>query len=392
MAIVNGTFNTDLSGWTPSGDGSYDVIWENSGPTPGRARLRISHCSHAAIQQTFLINANDLKFDWQTHSDGWYENPVWNLIVDGAIVIYEGFPIGPSTGYSGTRSVDVSGYIGKTATIRFYLEPGSHCANGDHYATYLWVDNIMLTGTAPNVGSIAFSSVPSGASITLDNTDTGHTTPYTVSNLVPGTYSYILRLANYQVYPGTVDVLSGQEANVTVTLQHLYGDLYVTSVPTGAKIFIDEEDTGQTTPITIKNLTAGSHIYRLSKFAYYDSIGTIDIVANSSVTLSVTMVAMATTCQAFSSIPKGAEIIVNGWDLGYKTPINLCEIPYGYNYFELEGTFTIEVKGKPIQPFVSVPTGAKVIVDGSYMGDTPIVLKDIPVGTHAYRLMGTFTA
>ena len=394
MAIVNGTFDTDLSGWTPTVSGDADLVWD-----AGRTRMRIYQCNYAEIKQDFVIDKPILSFDWEQYFEWCPERPGAQVVIEGQTVYYQ-----DAYGYwapyciygrreSGTENIDLSTYIGKTATVTFFIHgyPG-YCSYGDHRNTYFWIDNVKLTGVAPNIGSAAFSSEPSGAGIILDGTDTGHVTPYTISNLNPGTHSYTLRLANYQYYSGTIDVISGQTVTVIATLQPLYGNLYVTSVPTGVKIFIDEIDTGQVTSVTISNLTAGSHTYRLSQYAYFDSIGTIDIIANTTVTLSVTMTAMATTCQVFNSVPKDAKIIINGWDLGYKTPINLCGVPVGYNYFELEGTFTIAEKGKSVQPFISVPKGARVIVDGLDMGDTPMVLKDIPVGIHTYRLMGTFTA
>lgn len=142
--VINGTFDTDLSGWDISGDGNYDVIWDNSGPTPGRAELRIYQCSHASLQQTFIISGPTLNFDWQAAADSWYEDPGWKLTIQGVDVISEGLPTQQGSTTSITTNVaDVSAYVGQTATLTFYINPGSYCGNGDHANTYLWVDNIV---------------------------------------------------------------------------------------------------------------------------------------------------------------------------------------------------------------------------------------------------------
>jgi hypothetical protein len=324
MAIVNGTFDTDLSGWTQTVYGNGDILLDS-----GRARMRIYQCNFASIKQDFLIDRNTLSFDYQTYFALCPEYPSARITVDGQ-VIYLNEPMGLSGtpycvfGYSGrgTETVDLTPYIGKMGTVEFYIRGYPYYCNfSDHADTYFWIDNVKLFDVVPTIGSIEFSSTP-----------------------------------------------------------------------TGAKIFIDEIDTGLSAPTTISNLTAGPHTYRLSKFAYFDSIGTIDIIPNTTITISVTMTPMVTTCQVFSSVPKDARIIVDGWDLGVTSPVELCEIPYGYHDYELEGTFTIEEQGRPVQPFVTVPKGSKVYVNGLYMGDTPIIIKDLSPGTYRYRLIGTFVA
>lgn len=238
---------------------------------------------------------------------------------------------------------------------------------------------------------VPFITTPLGAEIFIDGIDTGQTTPANIIDIIQGTHSYTLRLANHRDYIGTVDVISGQIIPVFAILQLMAGDLQITANVREAKIFIDDIDTGLYTPATIHSLVAGIHTYRLSKFGYFDSIGTIDIVPNTTVVLSVTMTAMTTTCQIFDSVPVGARIIIDGWDLGITTPVNLCEIPQGYHSFELEGTFTIEEKGRPIQHFTTVPKGTIIYVDGVYMGEAPIVMTNISVGTHRYVLIGSFS-
>lgn len=144
MTITNGTFDTDLNGWTSSGSDNYDVRWENSGPTPGRAMLRIYRCSRANLSQTFVIDDTSLSFDWETYAEQWWEQAAWKLTVGDVTIIDEGLSMRDHGGYSGTRTVDVSPYIGQTATIEFRMVPSSFCGNPDHANTYLRIDNVKL--------------------------------------------------------------------------------------------------------------------------------------------------------------------------------------------------------------------------------------------------------
>jgi len=197
MPIINGTFNTDLSGWTPSGNGTYDVI-----QISGRARLRVYQCSNAYIQQTFTIDSNTIRFDWQTAADDYYELPGCKLIIGGTTVINEGLPLGQATGYSGTKTIDTSAYIGQTATIQFYIIQSEYCPSGDHANTYLYIDNIQLFHT-PTTGSLKIISTPSGAGIWLalhNQTPLWQNiyTPDPVTNLSPGFYDIRLTKNGYE--------------------------------------------------------------------------------------------------------------------------------------------------------------------------------------------------
>lgn len=143
--LINGTFGTDLSGWTPTISGDADAIWENSGSTPGRAKLRIYRCANSQIRQIFVVDNNRLRFDWETLAENWYEAPMWKLtLLDGTIIINEGLPIGQSVYNNGTRIFDVSPYIGQGVSLTFYIAPSAFCSMIDHANTYLWVDNVAL--------------------------------------------------------------------------------------------------------------------------------------------------------------------------------------------------------------------------------------------------------
>ena len=196
MVITNGTFDTDISGWIPSGTGNYDVIWE-----AGRARLRIYQCSNAYMEQTFVVDRDTLTFDWQTYSDNWYEDAGWNLIIGGTTVISEGLATAKSGGYSGTKTVNVSTYMGQTATIKFQVTPGTYCRNGDHANTYLWVDNVTLTNTTTGTLDIRTHDVNQNpitdAYIFIDDVIQPVLTPAIITGLSTGNHQLKLTKTGY---------------------------------------------------------------------------------------------------------------------------------------------------------------------------------------------------
>lgn len=69
-------------------------------------------------------------------------------------------------------------------------------------------------------GSIAVSSTPAGAGVSLDGVPKG-AAPVTVSGLSPGTHSITLKIPGYQDFTGTVEVKAGQTVQVKPILTPL---------------------------------------------------------------------------------------------------------------------------------------------------------------------------
>ena len=63
------------------------------------------------------------------------------------------------------------------------------------------------------------------------------------------------------------------------TTPEAMGTIRVTSVPTGAKVFLDGTDKGLTTDCTLSNVNTGSHSIKLTKAGYADFQGTATVTA-----------------------------------------------------------------------------------------------------------------
>ena len=315
MGILNGAFDTDLSSWITAITGDADVLWDNSGLTPGRARLRVYQCSEAHLSQSVVIDGGTLTFDWQTGTDNWMELPEWKLTIGGTVIYNEMFTLNKGTGYSGTKTVDVSPYIGQTAVLEFYILPSIYCANGDHANTYLWIDNVK-TQCTPNrqcepgqtgyetdgcgnrranpacltTGSASFSSTPPGAEIFIDGSDQGVMTPATITSIPTGSHDYTLKLAGFLDSTGTVQVVENQTITVSTQLIPVEGCIYfITSVP-GAKIYVDNVDTGKVTPALVCGLSLATHTYMLVLPGYAVITGSVVLGTGQGATITGTLV------------------------------------------------------------------------------------------------------
>jgi hypothetical protein len=111
--------------------------------------------------------------------------------------------------------------------------------------------SITFSGTyiipTQTTGSIAVSSIPSGASIYLDGSYQS-TTPYTITNVQAGSHTVTLKLSGYQDWSTTVNVVARQTSPVSTPLiqtpQNYVLALYVYDSKTnerleGAKVYVD---------------------------------------------------------------------------------------------------------------------------------------------------------
>ena len=72
--------------------------------------------------------------------------------------------------------------------------------------------------------------------------------------------------------------------------EKVYGSVKISSIPSGASIWIDGKDTKKTTPEIIENLTVGSHKVVLKLSGYEDASGRTTVKENERAELTLTMI------------------------------------------------------------------------------------------------------
>jgi len=243
----------------------------------------------------------------------------------------------------------------------------------------------------PTTGSIAVSSTPVGAAITLDGSETGQVTPYTFNELAPGERTVALNLAGYEPATQTVAVVAGSTVNAEFTLVLIptTGSLAVNSTPAGAAITLDGTETGQVTPYTFDALTPGEHTVAVNLAGYEPASQTVSVVAGSTVNAEFTLVLIPTTGSlAVNSTPAGAAITLDGTETGQVTPYTFSELAPG------EHTVAVDLAGyEPATQTVSVIAGSSVTADFTLIlipTTGSIVVNSTPVGA-AITLDGTET-
>lgn len=140
--------------------------------------------------------------------------------------------------------------------------------------------DLFLNESDPE-GEISLTSSPSGVMIYLEGVNTNQTTPATFSNLERGTYNFSLRLnlydnSNFEI---VLDKDESVEKNTNMIIAGSSGSLFINSVPEGAKIYLDNFDTGLITPSTIEPLAVTNYEVKLTLADYKDSVFTTTLTA-----------------------------------------------------------------------------------------------------------------
>ncbi|MCK4565398.1 MAG: PEGA domain-containing protein [Verrucomicrobia bacterium] len=175
---------------------------------------------------------------------------------------------------------------------------------------------------APDKGSIAITSDPAGAQIFFNGIDKGKT-PKTLSGLSSGEYRIELRKDGYDRAYRTVALLEGQEVEARLQLEKTTGLLLVSSTPGGANVVVQGEVVG-TTPALITDLPLGDYQVEIQAIGLPPRLVNVELVDRKPVQAHVRQAPRV----AVNSYPPGAEIAVDNELVG-TAPLVLANIPEG---------------------------------------------------------------
>ncbi|MFH1072356.1 MAG: PEGA domain-containing protein [Nanoarchaeota archaeon] len=179
---------------------------------------------------------------------------------------------------------------------------------------------LAVTLVLSQTGTLSVSSTPTGTTVYIDTVSKG-LTPIVVDGLSIGTHQLRLVKSDYQEYTTTVSVSADSPTSVDVTLIPITpivqtGNLDVSSIPSGASVYVDGVYTG-VTPQIVDGLSPGSHAVRLVLAGYQEYAANVSIVAGQTTALTVTLTPIVLTGSlSVSSIPAGAALSVDGISRG----------------------------------------------------------------------------
>jgi hypothetical protein len=145
----------------------------------------------------------------------------------------------------------------------------------------------------PLASSLVVSSKPAGATVSVNGTRQPQVTPATLP-LSPGHYSIVVEKSGFERYTTSVDLKNDTVTHVDVELAAhragaVTGFVAIRTVPIGADILINNNNTGRRTPAKIE-LPAGQYTVTLYLKGYAPLEKTVVVQGDQLVELDVTLV------------------------------------------------------------------------------------------------------
>lgn len=258
---------------------------------------------------------------------------------------------------------------------------------------------VQAASTQQHSGFLIINSEPQGAEVWLNNESTGEVTPFRRKLAIGDEMPYRLSLPLYHDEAGMVTVDQPRK-ELQFALRPAFGSVTVTSTPSGALVFLDEKQVGQT-PLTLDRIASGSHSLRLQAPQYAVERRNVSVADGQTANVAVTLAARFAeiTVQA----PQGAVVTVDGdrkgsGTLSWRQGEGLCDIVVSMAGHrdarrQLEVVAgraqTVLLTPQPIYGSASVdsdPMDAEIWIDGKQYGVTPNVVERLLVGSHTLVL------
>ncbi len=267
---------------------------------------------------------------------------------------------------------------------------------------------------SPERATLNIFSVPSGASIYVNNQYRGTTQPSGLSlDVSPGTYTITAKLSNYQDSTTTITVGPGEVRRVDLTLVPVItkGTLNIFTNPAGAAIYVDGNyiGTARSGGIAVQ-VDPGMHTIIAQLTDYQDTTVNVNVSSGETKRVDITLMPMVKkgTVVVFTN-PVGATVYVDGklWGQAPSTGLSIeldanvvhrisASMPdYEDAWVDVQlaanETRSITLTLQPIQKTGTVsistsPSNALVYINGYLKGVTPLKI-DLDYGTYQLVLI-----
>ena len=178
----------------------------------------------------------------------------------------------------------------------------------------------------PAYGSLDIRSEPAGAEVWLDGEQVG-VTPWTAAKKPSGTYEFELKKPYYLSHSEMVTVSDGQGTERSIRLVSNFGGLEISSQPSGAAVWLNDESTGQTTPATFDQLQPGIVVVKLALEGHGEHVQEVTVgdgrTARVEAELQAKLGLVAVTATNSLGEPCRGNLVVDGVSRDVMTPTKL---------------------------------------------------------------------
>lgn len=210
-------------------------------------------------------------------------------------------------------SVPSGEYIIKLSLVHYFDEEVTIRVNDEEAL----IKNFPLR---PRIGWLSVTSEPSGAKVTVMETKKvlGET-PIQDLPIERGSYRIVIEKELFEPFETAVAVTYGGKQSVDAILQRTSGHLRVSTIPQGAKIYLDNRYRDET-PTVVKDIPIGIYPIRLEKSGFDTQAGRVEIKRNEVVEYTRTLGAEGTkewlkrkirTIWMSALVPGGGQVVAS---------------------------------------------------------------------------------
>ena len=216
-----------------------------------------------------------------------------------------------------------------------------------------------------------------------------------------GEYTYRIEKKRYHNKAGKL-TLEDEKKRLEVTLKPQFGNIKVTSAPKdGMLIYLDDENTGEKTPATFREISSGEHTVSLESRWYQPKTKQVTVEDEQTTAVNFELE------RAFANITvktqPQADIFIDGEQKGngnwqgrlmegiytikaekdkYHNQSEQLEVTAGQ-----DETLNFNLRGKTGNAdIITTPMDAEVYLDGEKQGTTPLTLNDFLIGEYTLKL------
>ncbi len=166
--------------------------------------------------------------------------------------------------------------------------------------------NFSLTS---DTAALRIATTPPGATLRVNGLDRG-VTPVRVANIPEGQASVDLTMDGFHPYKDTVRLVAGEDRELAVTLQPIPSELTVVSIPTKARVYVNDEFRGEA-PVTLDNLPPGSYRIRAEAPEHETVARTVTLARAAKTTEEFRLPGNVGTLQIVTT-PPGIQVFIDG--------------------------------------------------------------------------------
>ena len=276
-----------------------------------------------------------------------------------------------------------------------------HTKNHPYKSVFIWMFSafFLLAGCnrVRKVKVLQIISDPISAEVFVDGKKRG-VTPLKLQNITTGVYLLELRKDGFVSSFENITIMKGDLQEVKKTLKPIHGLLLVDSNPTGAELTVDGVFKG-TTPVLISDLPLGSYTLSFKATGKLPRIITTELKNRMPIHILADLASNMAQLTV-NSMPTNAEVRVDGNLVG-KTPLvydrvqaGRAEVSVSFKgykpyvkkmKFEASKPYTITTTLEALPSgltLISNPKNARILLDGKFVGKTPLTVTKVNSGTH----------